>query len=326
LTGFEVEVVGAASLDYEAWCRLQRSAFAAFLEERGASDRFITPEFFRWKYSPPAGEAQIALVRDGDRIVAGNAMYPVIIHRGSSSLKGWQSCDTATVPEARRQGLFGSCLRALVAALGDDEVFFGFPNQNSMRGFRKLGWTENEVVTSWITPLPVPSLGAHGEVARVKRFVSAVDTIAERLGAEGFAMLDRSAAYLNWRYADRPFADYTLLVHDEHGEIGGFAVVCRAPALGRMVTLVMELWAASATANRALLRAIRTWAWRARAPFLAMLSTGRARRPGVAAGFLRVPSRLVPKRQVLMGMGTGNRSEALMKGPWSVQTGDWDAF
>ncbi len=326
MAGFKVEVVEAAALDHKAYCRLQRAAFTELLAERGASDDFITPEFFRWKYCPPAGSTKIALVRQGDRIVASNGMYPVVIRSGSSRLKGWQSCDTATAPDSRRQGHFGSCLRALVAALGEDEVFFGFPNQNSMRGFLKLGWRENALVTAWITPLPIPSLGFTGRVTEVTRFGTGIDDLVEPFATEFSAMFERNAAYLNWRYADRPFADYNLLEHATRGATDGFAVVRREPVMGRWVTLVMELWADSAVAHRSLIRAIRRLAWRQRAPFLAMLCMGTAERPLRRAGFMPVPSRLLPKRQVLMGMGSGARSTALMKGPWRIQTGDWDAF
>ncbi len=213
MAGFKVEVIEASALDVEAYCRLQRAAFAELLAQRGVSDDFITPEFFRWKYRPPTGDARVAIVREGDRIVASNAMYPVTIHSRSSWLRGWQSCDTATAPENRRQGHFSTCLRALVPALGEDEVFFGFPNQSSMRGFLKLGWTENALVTTWVTPLPVPSQGSTGRVSEVARFDAGVDDLRDRLGAEASAILDRGAAYLNWRYTAHPFARYSLFEH-----------------------------------------------------------------------------------------------------------------
>ncbi len=88
----------------------------------------------------------------------------------------------------------------------------------------------------------------------------------------------------------------------------------------------MELWAESAAAHRELIRAIRRWAWRRRAPFLAILCAGTVKRPLPRAGFVPVPSSLLPKRQVLMGLGTGPRSSSLIRGRWRIQTGDWDAF
>jgi hypothetical protein len=326
MTGASVEVVDARTLDYEAFTALQLEAFAALLSERGASNAHMKPAHFRWKFAPPTAVAKIAFVREGERMVATNAKLPMDVRRGGETIRGWQSCDTATALDARGKGYFSSCLDALVSALGSDEVFFGFPNQNSMRGFEKLGWRVNGAVTTWVGPAPLPSFAGDSEVVAVDRFDDSADTFAESLYADASPVLERSAEYLNWRYVECPSHLYERLVLPGASALRGFAVIRKAQALGRDVTLVMELWGRDTRAERILMRAVRKRASGQRTHLVVLMNTTWSRTLGFTAGLFPLPLRLLPKKQLLMGMATGPRSRALLETPWRSQTGDWDAF
>ena len=100
-------------------------------------------------------------------------------------------------------------------------------------------------------PLALPSwTQAHG-VGEVERFPRETDALAACL-AEDHAQIDRGADYLNWRYSEHPFARYVLLVRRSATGMDGVAVMRIASALGREVTLVMELLATSSDAERVL--------------------------------------------------------------------------
>jgi hypothetical protein len=47
---------------------------------------------------------------------------------------------------------------------------------------------------------------------------------------------------------------------------------------------------------------------------------------GLVAGFLRIPTRFLPKQQILMGEGKGQAAARAMAHTWRVQLGDWDGF
>jgi hypothetical protein len=326
MTGVSVEVVDGRALDYDAFSALQLEAYATLLSERGASNAHMKPDHYRWKFAPPSAMAKIAYVRDGERMVAANAMFPVDVRRDGERIRGWQSCDTATALDARGKGYFSSCLDALVSALGPDEVFFGFPNQNSMRGFEKLGWRVNETVTTWVGPARLPGFAGDSEVAAVDRFDDLADTFAESLYAGAAPVLERGAEYLNWRYVKCPSYAYERLVLPGASALRGFAVIRKAQVLGRNVTLVMELWGRDARDERILMRAVRKRAAAQQTHLVVLMNTSWSRPRGFAAGLFAVPSRLLLKKQLLMGMANGPRSRALLETPWRSQTGDWDAF
>lgn len=84
----------------------------------------------------------VALHTSGD-LAAYYGLYPATLQRGGVRYAGAQSGDTMTHPEHRKQGLFVTLAQhtyALAASLGI-ETIYGFPNANSLPGFRKhLGW------------------------------------------------------------------------------------------------------------------------------------------------------------------------------------------
>ena len=43
-------------------------------------------------------------------------------------------------------------------------------------------------------------------------------------------------------------------------------------------------------------------------------------------GFLKVPDRFLPKKQVLVGTFNDSTEKTFFNSAWLIQTGDWDAF
>jgi hypothetical protein len=322
-------LIPADELDYEGFTALQRAAFAEVLTEMDTSNDYMTPAFYRWKYRTPAGRALIAAVYEGDTLVATNAMFPLILRQGSRRLFAWQSCDTATLPSARGRGYFSLCLETLKRALSPGQIFFGFPNRNSRHGFRGLGCLERAQVTTWITPTWTLLRGSVGRLRSVERFDSGQDAFAERIAQEWDDVhIERSAAYLNWRYVDHPVVPYGRFTHvDERGQMG-LIVLRTARVLGREVGLVMDLWGHQAGVERRLLRAARRWGGERDASLVVLLDSGLRGLDAVLSAVSPVPRRLLPKDQVLMGFVHRAAPEAGTALPplWRVQTGDWDAF
>ncbi len=101
----QIDVVDADALDFDAIVRLQREAFK---DVAGGEllESSQTADYYRWKYSGPAGNAKIALVTDGGNLVAMNSMFSEYLVCQKGRIKAWQSCDTATHPSARGRGYF----------------------------------------------------------------------------------------------------------------------------------------------------------------------------------------------------------------------------
>jgi hypothetical protein len=318
----QVSVIGPDELDFQRHADLMKRAFAPVLAGTGEEET-LTPAFFRWKYNGPVAPPRIALVRDGERILAANSMYAVDIVWKGRRVRGWVSSDTATDPDARGPGYFLACLKALNKQLGPDEIFFGFPNKNSIKGFQSVGWTEQQVMPAWMRVVPrgrVPGFEA------IDSLGSDFDALFSEYVQGRPPMIERTAAYMNWRYFKHPVAKYAAFALRKSGRLQGVIVLRKVKSLGWNMALVMDFIALDAKTEAQLLRFAAGWAreqglWPAVAfssavtPFL-----------GLRTGYLLVPSRFLPKRQALLGRGTGKESSEIFGRPWQLQLGDWDGF
>ncbi|MDZ4772896.1 MAG: GNAT family N-acetyltransferase [Planctomycetota bacterium] len=305
-------------IDRDAYCRLQQSAFAEIFAKNGVPIERLNRAFLEWKYAPPAGRARVAVVMHGDEMVASNAMFPLRVVHGDEQASAWQSCDTATSPAARGKGYFKKCITTLRDSLSAGETFFGYPNENSKKGFEGIGWNVAAEVPFRARPI---WWGAKvgPEIATVQTFDARQDDLAKHLAVGADAMIERSAAYLNWRYVRHPFFAYERYqcVHD--GRVTGLLVLNQAVVRGKRVMVVMEFlaidvrWARSMAARA--LRSARD------GDCSMMIAIGNRPVPGL----WRVPKALAPKQQLLMGQKIGPPHGALTE-PWLVQAGDWDVF
>jgi GNAT superfamily N-acetyltransferase len=321
----DVSVTTPDRLDFAEFVRLQRDAFAAVIGGTGMADILSEP-YYRWKYTTPEGQARIALVREEGRLVAANAMYPLRVRHAGTSIRVWQSCDTATHPDARRRGYFMKCLAALRDELDPGEIFFGFPNKNSSPGFLSFGWTPRGDVPTWARVFPGRRTEGATGIAEVAAFGAEQDELAARLAALGRPLLDRSAAYMSWRYLQHPLNAYTAYAYTDGGSRSGVVVLRELELNGRRLAIAMELQAVDRSAERKLMAFAAAWARSRRVRFTLIMDNAMRIRSGARSGFLPIPQRLLPKRQVLMGMTTGGAADDVWGRKWHVQTGDWDGF
>ncbi len=216
----KVETLTAGTVDFDELARLQRKSFEG-VADPDQLEGVQTPEYYRWKYTLAGGEARIAQIRtDNGELVAMNSAFPLTLTLGDSTTRGWQSCDTATHPSARGKGYFLKCLSALKETFTDGEVFFGYPNSNSTRGFTKFGWQKISTLQLFagiIPPLPMPP-----KIRRIDRFGPDQDDLATRLAQSGRIMIQRSAAYMNDRYCSPQRPLYTSFIYEDAGKFSRF--------------------------------------------------------------------------------------------------------
>jgi hypothetical protein len=317
-----VSVIGPDQLDGEQHAALIQRAFAPILAGSGV-EGMLTPEFHRWKYTGPLAPARIAVVNDGERLLATNAMYAVDVVWDDRRIRGWVSSDTATDPDARGPGYFLACLRALEKSLGPDELFFGFPNRNSLRGFQNVGWREQQVMPAWVRVVPGWSVG---DLEPLPSFGDEYDAFAAAFMRGRPPMIERTGAYMSWRYSRHPMVQYTVLACRRDGRLAGVVVLREAKSFGRHLALVMECLGLDRGIEARLLRGAAGWARERRVWPIFTFSTVLTPTLGLRAGFLPVPVRLLPKRQALLGRGTGPMSSELFARRWELQLGDWDSF
>lgn len=319
-----VELQRAGELDFEAYAAFQRRAFGDLLQRRGATDAHMTPDFYRWKYRPPHGEGRVVRVVRGGETLSSSAAFPLRVTYRGRSATAWHCVDVATSPEARRRGHFLTTLSRLGDTLGPDELLCAFPNERSIRSFLEVGCIEKAVVTTWIVP-SVRLIGkCDARVRSVERF-GTEHAGATTADAGGRVVVDRTPDYLNWRYLDHPITDYRAFAYCDPA-CRGICVVRTATIMGRDLALVMELFGATTAVKAALLAHAGDWAHGAGVGAMAFMTTALPLILAVRRSMVPVPSRLLPKRQVLVLRGTGDRVAPMTTASWLVQTGDWDVF
>jgi len=321
------ELIEADAINYEEFARSQREAFARLLQEMGASDSHMVPSYYRWKYHPPTGKARIAVIYEGEEILASVAMMPLTMRYNNSSIRAWQFVDTATVPKAGGKGYFKSTGAALINAVPEDELSFGFPNKNVTKGWTRLGWEYKQLITTWVCPGSVLFQWEDSRAEQIGRFDERQDAFVADFKLDKYCMVERSSAYMNWRYIDHPLHEYTAYSLVDAGEVVGTVVACVAKVMNRRVMLVLDLLGTKPRHERALLRRLCSTAAEKGCAIVAHLDNACSAISMASCGFLPVWSRLLPKEQVVMGKpGGGRQAQSVFEKEWRMQLGDWDVF
>ena len=332
-----VTVVDRNNLDISAYVKLQKAAFGAILKAAKASDAYMKPEYYRWKFNPPAGLGRSAVVYENGELAASVTMIPQTIRFGGKSFRGWLFGDVATHPDFRGRGLFDLCLKGLETCYEENDFIYGLPNRNSIPGFIKVGWRLLTGVTTWFHPMPALFRHVSGDNPRIHEIATVpekkMDAYAEALVSEGRPMVVRNARYMKWRYFDHPFYHYSMLVFSDGSDPlapgahwRGMTVFRKASVKGRNWFIPMEIRGETPSVIRALLFAAMEKAGVKPGEGGMMLNTGIGLPTGLLSGFLPAPGKLMPKQQVLMGVSKGEASDVLYNDKWLIQTGDWDVF
>lgn len=308
----QVRLMAASSLDFERHVELLRSAFGQSAWATQIGDTF-TPEFYRWKYFSPAGEAVIASLSGEEGLVASVSALPTRLHTPSGEQKGWQIGDIATVSSVRRRGLYRKCLNALIERLGHD-ILVCFPNALSRSGIEACGFSVAAEVRTFIRPLIGAGRSAVPDHAHWDSLESC--HFGERARAASYSFV-RDREFLKWRYRDNPACAYELTLRPE-----GYCVSRSFVTFGKRVNVVMEVGAGNDGILRDLMRDVeRTASKQERVANFVMTSRQMPWR--MRLRYLPVPHRLLPKRQLLLVRMPGRHP---LQGHWDVQIGDWDGL
>jgi hypothetical protein len=308
----QVRIMKASSLDIDRHVLLLNKSFreSAWAAQIGTT---LTREFYIWKYFSPVGEAIIASVLVEGEIASSVSALPTLFQTPSGMKRGWQIADIATLPSARRRGLYRSCLHALVELLGD-EILVCFPNDNSKKEIEGQGFRLAADVRTLVRPLnPFSARSAFtrpdNDLAVFQRF-----NFAGRSDSYSFF---KDPDYLEWRYQKHPACRYDVISSD-----GGYCVLRSFNLFGSAVGIVMEVAAGAERARCDLIRASERMAASngMRANFL---MTSSPLLPALRTRYLPLPHVLLPKRQALFVRMPGT---VVSSTKWDVQIGDWDGL
>ena len=221
--------------------------------------------FWRWKhYDNPFGESP-GMVAIGDGKVVGLRVFLRWEWRvGPTTFRAVRAVDTATHPEWKRHGIFEHMTTAMIERLTADGVDFIFntPNQYSMPGYLKMGWTLVGRLPLRIRPQRPTRLakvaaqrsGLGGATAILETVDNSavldvlrqdeVRHLVDRAGHAAAQRQDRNVfetaktqAYLEWRYGQNRWYAYKAAFRMK-GDSGAL-VICRTSRRGALDELLV---------------------------------------------------------------------------------------
>jgi hypothetical protein len=194
-----------------------------------------------WAYTDkPGGAARtvVALDEESGELVGCGSVYPRSVTAGGSRLLAGVLADFA-VSRSHRSGAAALLIqRALVRGTGAEpelSFMYGLPNEAALPVFRRVGYKAIGRIRSWVKPLraayklreyvpgasiarvaafPVDSYLTAADERRARRFRPTQSVVLDRAdhrfdelwarGSPHYRLAgERTAAYLNWRYATR---------------------------------------------------------------------------------------------------------------------------
>lgn len=252
----------AASWHVRPACEDDEESFIRFLGHH-ISDRNVE-KHFKWLYlGNPHGRALtwIAVKNGTDQIVGCTSTFPRIMNIAGADLLASKGGDAYVDPEFRRQGI-AQALHAF--SVGDMQNLgiacnFGIaPAPANFRAFMRVGalspgnfdtyrlpldasWVVDKFRLEWIRRTakrlldPVVRFYVERQGFRRERFresLRIVDRFDSRVN-ELFASVShkfgvcgkRDSEYLNWRFAEHPFKQYTLVECSSRDDLFGYAVL-----------------------------------------------------------------------------------------------------
>lgn len=220
-----LEIRPAAAADRGAILELFRVAFRSE----------PNPDEWTWKYdrNPLPGISIVAM--DGSRALGYFGSMGTRYRGSGGDLPGTSAVDVMTHPEARKlghNGLFkqiGEAFRESNAACGVP-FDFGFPHERARKvEERLLGCITIEPEGRLSRPLAAAPAARPGRLLRLVRdepFGKSHDGLVERIHERAGWRTDRRSDVLNWRFRERPGADYlTFQLLGPLGGSRGYAVI-----------------------------------------------------------------------------------------------------
>ncbi len=264
-------------------------AFMVQFNPGGDVRRSHSGDYYHWKLSRgPFGKGFVSLAMDGDTIAGATTVTRKRIHWNGRVVDAAEIGDTFVDSNYRRQGIFGSLVKATRerARAAGVKLFYGTPNDQSLPGYeRKLDFPAHPTmdIKGWVVPIRLGSVASRSErgsplgpltplvdpisaglIARLPvgggGCVHVPLTFGEDYGRMNSLLtdrtsnfLDRSPEWLHHRYVDNPdHPRYGLVEHRRLGKLKGFLVYKTSQEEKGRMLWVADLVAANPLVEREL--------------------------------------------------------------------------
>jgi hypothetical protein len=177
-------------------------AMAALLRETFDQSIF-TLDYLVWKHvQNPAGKSFVLVAEEDSRLVGLRIFMLWDFHINGRAYKALRPVDTAVHKDYQGKGLFKKLtLQGLDMMKGNFDFIFNTPNNNSLPGYLKMGWTQLDSGTAfYFTPvIPLP---------KTTRFIE-----DRKLDSS-----EKITEFIKWRYSPSrykwaTFSDHSVIIY-----------------------------------------------------------------------------------------------------------------
>ena len=223
--------------------------------ENGSEKSIELLKWFHQGNLPQLQSIYYAIDKSNNQIAAIYTYLPVIMKCMDKTVIAMQSFDTLTDYRHRSKGLFIKLATRLEKeeSLKNNELVYGFPNENSVHGFvKKLKFTYFGEVPFLIKPLRISyvlkrllrqkaednnkeinykmeiplkiSLKNNSSIVSINEFGEDYDLLWEKIAPKIKIGVNRDAKYMNWRYIAKPDENYSRYGFYEEGILKGIVI------------------------------------------------------------------------------------------------------
>ena len=196
--------------------------------------RVITTDFFKWQYfDNPFSPVDTWVADDGGKIVGQYTLQRQEYFYCGKKVIGSLAFDLATHPDYRFQGMFTKLGFHSLEEAGKRNIAFtlGYPwvNGIAIPGHKKVGWTLlGELKIYELNNLNVSELKQLNgyTIKEVNQFDDRYDSFAFEHKDDASIMLNRTSAYLTWRYLHKKgYKYYCFEIVDAKNSLKGFFIL-----------------------------------------------------------------------------------------------------
>ncbi|MBI5804004.1 GNAT family N-acetyltransferase [Candidatus Pacearchaeota archaeon] len=292
----------------------------------------INEQWWKWRVDGnPIGKPKIYLALDNGKIVAHHMAERLTLLSDEKEKIIYQGM--LSMVEKKYKGMLLLKMINLIVkeTKKEDALAYGFPNNDSLYLFEKMGWKntgEVPVLGRYLNPLlrvlDTKKLFGNYKILDVKTFNKDIDKFLSTLNKNRLS-IKRSSDFLNWRYSDDSQKRYKKIILAQKNEIKGFAVFRCGKFNNRKVGIIMDIFAENKDYFKILLSKIVNYFSKEGMEFVTcyMLKKSPFYNTLKWRGFFQVPKFLLPKRNFFLLLN-GNERESSIEN-WDVSYGDWDS-
>lgn len=222
----------------------------------------VRPDVLKWRYrSNIGGQALIGQAKMNGETIGMTPFLRVSLKGQAKPLHAYHAIDTIVHPDARGKGVFVSLGQVTCEAARQQgaKIVYGFPNAAAAKGwFKHNNWVNHGRAPFMVSPLrsgifeqrlfgrrlvdvPLPRRRSRLQsVETVEHFDDSFDALWASFSKDIPCAVDRSSAYLNWRFNAYPGKPYTTVAVRESGRVVAFATTRTATKHGGQLGYVME--------------------------------------------------------------------------------------